>query len=84
MKQILIIALLVAVAVAVAAAQNNDRDSFIPADFYIGIESALVNLQITGGLGSFENKRRKGNLGWLSLATSLASRQTTGHLFLTF
>lgn len=174
-RRILIIVLLFAIPATVATAQNNNRDSFIPTDSYIGIESAAgtcqtattmscygntfvltgtseaetrhltvslnysnylpncennfvisggtwslvvmregkyagtlygnvtdgsiafpimenesdkkliyVNLQITGELGSFENKRRKENLAWLNLTTSSASRQTAGHLFLTF
>lgn len=42
-----------------------------------------ATLRITGGLGSFETRRRKKTSVTLNLSTHLTSRQTTGHLDLT-
>ena len=43
-----------------------------------------VNLQVTNGLGIFNNKRRKKISGTLKMTTDLISRETTGRLDMTF
>jgi hypothetical protein len=43
-----------------------------------------VNLQATGGLGIFNNKRRKKITSTLKMTTNLNSRETTGRLDITF
>lgn len=40
----------------------------------------MVNLQTTGGLGIFDNKRRKKSIGALEMTTVLNSRETSGRL----
>ncbi len=44
----------------------------------------LANLRATGGLGDFENYRRRKISGLLNLAASQSSRQSAGHLILEF
>ncbi len=49
-----------------------------------GTKITTATLRMTGGLGSFENRRRKKISVTLNLVTHLTSRQTTGHLDLSF